>query len=187
MGDEDIRRLEWAGGDVAVLACQVTNLACFGLGIVAGWDLATNERVEMTECRGAITISRNRLVVNVVQERSLKGIWEARKIHIDKYTSTIRVGSGGDVTANTGRVAVGQDCSIGDASWIVRRDSGITELAGNSWDDWSVEDWRTFNEFRAWGLGIDESKARKGSECDGGMHVDELLDERRQTGTVCNV
>lgn len=45
--DQDLRSVEWRTCDVAVLACEVTNLTSLRLGGVAGWDLATNEWVEM--------------------------------------------------------------------------------------------------------------------------------------------
>jgi len=49
-----------------VLARQVTNLASFGLSRVARWDLATNERVEMSFGPSAVAVSWDWLVVDVV-------------------------------------------------------------------------------------------------------------------------
>ena len=67
----DSRCLEWVCGDVAVLACQVPNLASLRLSIVTRWDLATNERVEMTKSFSAVAVGRNWLVVDMVHYRIL--------------------------------------------------------------------------------------------------------------------
>jgi len=87
------------------------------------------------------------------------------KVHVEEHTSAIGIGRGGDVTANSCLVAIGQDSSVGDADWVLGGDSSIAKLASRSWD----RD----------GLGVDESKPREGSECDRGMHLNLLLDERR--------
>ena len=67
---ENLRGLEWASGDVAVLACQVTNLASLRLRIVARWDLAADERVKMAKSGSTIAIRWDRLVVDVIHCRT---------------------------------------------------------------------------------------------------------------------
>lgn len=62
----DLRSVEYVDSDVAVLACQITNLAGFWLSGIARWDFATNEGVEMAKRGSAVAISRNWLVMDVV-------------------------------------------------------------------------------------------------------------------------
>ena len=62
----DLRSVEYVDGDVAVLACQITNLAGFWLSGIARWDFATNEGIEMAKRSSAVAISRDWLVMDVV-------------------------------------------------------------------------------------------------------------------------
>ena len=57
---------EWACGDVAVLAGEISNLACLWMGVVTRRDLATNVRIKMSCGGGAVAVSRDRLVVYMV-------------------------------------------------------------------------------------------------------------------------
>ena len=57
---------EWAHGDVAVLASEVSNLAGFWLRIVTWRYLAADVRIKMSLCGGAVTVGRDWLVVNMV-------------------------------------------------------------------------------------------------------------------------
>ena len=53
-------------GGLTPFAREVINLAGLGLGRVTGGVLATKERVDVSASRGAVAISRKRVVVNVV-------------------------------------------------------------------------------------------------------------------------
>ena len=57
---------EWACGDVAVLAGEISNLASLWMGIVTWRDLATNVRIKMSCGGGAVAVSWDRLVVYMV-------------------------------------------------------------------------------------------------------------------------
>ena len=57
---------EWACGDVAVLAGEISNLARLRMGVVTGRYLATNVRIKMSCGGGAVAVSWDRLVVYVV-------------------------------------------------------------------------------------------------------------------------
>ena len=57
---------EWACGDVAVLAGEISNLTCLWLGVVTGRDLAANVRIKMSCGGGAVAVSWDRLVVYMV-------------------------------------------------------------------------------------------------------------------------
>ena len=63
---EHLLGYEWACGDVAVLAGEISNLACLWMGVVTGRDLATNVRIKMSCGGGAVAVSWDRLVVYMV-------------------------------------------------------------------------------------------------------------------------
>ena len=65
-GSSNVRRHEWVAGDVAVLACQVSNLAGSRVAVVAWRDFTTHVRVHGWTSRGAVAIGRNRVLVDVV-------------------------------------------------------------------------------------------------------------------------
>ena len=62
----DLQFLPWVRGDVAVLAGQVTDLACFRFRGVARRSFATTERVEVAEGTGAVAVGWNGLIVDVI-------------------------------------------------------------------------------------------------------------------------
>ena len=53
-------------GDVAILAAQVADLTGCWIGSVTRRDLTTNERVKVGKSPGAVAISRNGLIMDVV-------------------------------------------------------------------------------------------------------------------------
>ena len=57
---------KWANSNVAMLAGKISNLAGLWLGVVARWDLATDVRIKMCCCRGAVSIRGHRLIVDMV-------------------------------------------------------------------------------------------------------------------------
>lgn len=59
--------------DVAMLAAQITGLACLRLAGVADRNLATLVGVEVSASASAVAIRRDRLLVNVVHEGSALG------------------------------------------------------------------------------------------------------------------
>ena len=67
---EDLLSCEWAYGDVAVLAGEISNLAGLWLGVVARGDLATDIRIKMTQSFGTVTIGWDWLVVDMVHYAS---------------------------------------------------------------------------------------------------------------------
>ena len=50
---------EWACGDVAVLAGEISNLAGFWLGVVTRRDLAADVRIKMTQSGSAVAVGWN--------------------------------------------------------------------------------------------------------------------------------
>ena len=54
-----------------MLAGEISNLAGFWLGVVARRDLATDVRIKMTQSRGTISISGDRLIVDMVHYASV--------------------------------------------------------------------------------------------------------------------
>lgn len=59
---------EWIGFDLAVFTGEVTDLTCLGECRVAGWGLAADERVEVAEGGGAISVGGDGGCVDVVEE-----------------------------------------------------------------------------------------------------------------------
>jgi len=62
----NLRGLEGTGGDVAVLAGQIADLALFRCGRIAWWALASLGGVEVGQGSGAIAVGRHWGVVDVV-------------------------------------------------------------------------------------------------------------------------
>ncbi len=61
-----LRGLEGTGGDFAMFAREITDLACLGLGRVTRRLLAALVGVQVSEGASAVAVSRDGLVVNVV-------------------------------------------------------------------------------------------------------------------------
>jgi len=150
-----------------VLACEVTNLACFRVGVVAGWDLATNERVKMSHRTSAISIRWDWQFVDVVHERTFSAsIGEAIEVDIEVHTGAITVRGGSNVPADSSGVAVGEGSSVGHASWVVCGNERVAQFAGSARDDRSIIGGRAFNDDASRGrrLSADKRKTRNGCE-----------------------
>ena len=63
---EHLLSCKWAHGDVTVLAGEISDLAGLWLGVVTRRDLATNVRIKMGLCSGAVTVGRDWLVMDMV-------------------------------------------------------------------------------------------------------------------------
>ena len=63
---KNLRSLEWTGGDVAVLASKVANLACLRMACITRRDLAAKEGIKMGERGDTIAVRRDWLIVNVI-------------------------------------------------------------------------------------------------------------------------
>lgn len=68
---EHLLSCEWAYGDVAVLAGEISNLAGFWLCVVTRRYLATDIRIKMSRCGGTVSVGRDWLVVDVVYYASI--------------------------------------------------------------------------------------------------------------------
>lgn len=62
-------------------------------------------------------------------ERSTYGIGEAGQIDLPHHAGAIFVGGPGNGATDGGGVSVGENSSVGDATWVVGDDFGITVLA----------------------------------------------------------
>lgn len=142
----EVRGLEGARGDVAVLAAQVADLAGRWMSGITRRRLATNEGVEVSKGAGTVAVGGDREGVDVVDEGT-EGCfaWETKEINIPRYSGSIAVGSSGDLSTNPSSIAIRQDRLIGSTDRKTRGDDGVAKLAsdlrgskgdaGNSGDD----------------------------------------------------
>ena len=99
------------GGNLSVLASQVSDLTGLGLGGVTRSDLTTAVRVKMSLGTSAVTVGGDGLVVNVVPIRTQLAL-ETAKLDGDFDTMAARASDEGETTSH----ALGSVESSGVAS-----------------------------------------------------------------------
>lgn len=131
-GQERVRVLgDEAGlGNVAVLACEITDLASRWGTNVAWVVLATVGGVEVAQGCRAVAVGWDSKFVDVVDEWSVLGLgWEASKVDADRDTRLSRGGGDDDGASN------------GGASGIVKVGAWENSLVGGSWEVCSSGGW----------------------------------------------
>ena len=118
-----------------MLASKITSLAILRVGRVTGVVLADVLRVEMTHSGGAVAISWDRLVVDVVYQGTVGGnVWKVGEVDLEGDASLALSGAAGDGAGDggAGQAVVGNGrelCGVGCG-----REVGLslrwTELAG---------------------------------------------------------
>lgn len=115
------------GVDGAKLARQVTNLAGLRSALVTGNCLATLVGVQMGQGTSAVSVSGNRLVMEMVVPWA-SGSGQTTNLELEVHTSAAGVRGGEDRAADRvlGAVELG---NVRGTGWVVGHDFGITELA----------------------------------------------------------
>lgn len=165
---------EGAGGDVAVFASEIANLARLRLGVVTRWHLTTDIGVDVRTSGDTIPARRYRHGMDMVHcpsriicqsnvyitchnpsqrrghtERTIGSFrWEPRQVDAEHYTSAIGVAGRLDGTTDGGvgeGVGRGQRSLVGDTGGVSLNDLRIAELACGAWDDGAIEGWVTLD------------------------------------------
>lgn len=144
---------EWAYGDVAMLAGEISNLACLWVGTVTRRDLATYIRIKMCRCSGTIPVGWNRLIVNMVKKWA-EGVGEPSKEDIEEDTSAIRIRGGRNVAMYAARA--GKGGIVGLTLRVVLGYGSIPQFPRIGCP---------------WNLSTDKSEPRKSSEGNSGVHL----------------
>ena len=84
-------------------------------------------------------------------EWTQRRIREPIEVDVEVHTSSVRIRSTGNISADTGRIGAGQDRGVGDAGWVVLDNGRVAEFASCA-------------------LSRRESEATGGNEEERGMH-----------------
>ena len=153
---EHLLSCEWAYGDVAVLAGEISNLAGLWLRVVTRRDLATDIRIKMSQCGGTVSVGRDWLVVDVVHYASVvrkmkmkvqalqaeltkwakRFTRKASKEDIEENACAVRVRRGRNIALNA--AGAGKRGIVGHALWVVLGDSSIPQFACCAWNRKSI-------------------------------------------------
>lgn len=98
-------------GDGTMLSRQITDFTSLRRGRIASNDLTTLVRIQMCHCAIAVSVGRDRLVVNVIGEGT-NDILETLEADRDSNTGTVTVGSERDLSGHCtvtkdGGIAIG--------------------------------------------------------------------------------
>jgi hypothetical protein len=111
---------------LSVLAREVTDFAGLWVIGIARSGLSTLVGVQMSLGSGAVAISWDGLVVNVVLERTSKGV---ESLKIDLYSNTLSILAGGEGEGTLDLRALREDGFVGNVCWVVFDFGSISEIS----------------------------------------------------------